>query len=62
MHEERYLKLLENIEKEKVFESEEEEEWYCRKCGYVHKGGKAPKNCPACDHPQAYFEKKAKNY
>ncbi|WP_421918766.1 rubrerythrin [Marinifilum sp.] len=61
-HEKRYLKLLENIEKEKVFESEEEEEWYCRKCGYVHKGRKAPENCPACNHPQAYFEKKAKNY
>jgi len=62
VHEERYLKLLKNIEDNSVFESEEEEEWYCRNCGYVHKGKKAPKNCPACQHPQAYFEKKSRNY
>ncbi|WP_369073572.1 rubredoxin-like domain-containing protein [Ancylomarina longa] len=53
---------MKNIEDNFVFESEEKEEWYCRKCGYVHKGKKAPKNCPACQHPHAYFEKKPSNY
>lgn len=61
-HEKKYRKLIENIETGKVFESDEEEEWECRKCGYVHKGKKALKNCPACNHPQAYFEKKKQNY
>jgi len=61
-HEKRYLKLLENLLTNKVFEKEEEVEWYCRKCGYVHKSKKALKNCPACKHPQAYFEIKANNY
>jgi rubrerythrin len=62
MHEQRYLKLLKNIEEGKVFESEEKEEWYCRNCGYVHEGSKALNMCPACEHPQAYFERKASNY
>ncbi len=61
-HEARFLKLLRNVEENKVFESDETEEWVCRKCGYVHKGKKALENCPACDHPKAYFERKAKNY
>ncbi len=61
-HEKRYLKLLENVNNGKVFESEEQTEWYCRKCGYVYKGKKAPKNCPACEHPQAWFELMASNY
>lgn len=61
-HEERYRKLRDNIISEKVFEKEEEQEWVCRKCGYHHKGKKALKNCPCCDHPQAYFEVKAENY
>jgi len=61
-HEERYLKLLKNIEEGKEFESEEETVWVCRKCGYRHKGKKALKNCPCCEHPQAYFEREAKNY
>ena len=61
-HEKRYLKLLKNIEDNKVFESDEEVEWVCRKCGHVHKGKKALENCPACDHPKAFFERKAKNY
>ena len=54
MHEERYTKLLNNLNEEKVFESEESQKWYCRKCGYVHEGKKAPKTCPACLHSQAY--------
>ncbi|HOW30958.1 MAG TPA: rubrerythrin family protein [Bacteroidales bacterium] len=61
-HEARYLRLLKNIEEGKVFESEEETVWVCRKCGYHHKGKKPPKNCPCCEHPQSYFEKKAENY
>ncbi len=61
-HEERYRKLLERVENGTVFECEEEIEWVCRKCGYVHKGKKALKNCPVCNHPQGYFEEKASNY
>ncbi|HPS84476.1 MAG TPA: ferritin family protein [Bacteroidales bacterium] len=61
-HEKRYRKLLKNIADGKVFEEEEEVEWICRKCGYVHKGKKALKNCPACDHPIDYAERKASNY
>lgn len=61
-HEARYLKLLERMETEKVFEREEEVEWICRNCGYVHKGKRPPKSCPVCEHPQAYFEERAKNY
>jgi len=62
VHEDRYLKLLENVEKDQVFEREEKVEWYCRKCGYVHVGTKPPRNCPTCLHPQAYFELKKDNY
>ena len=61
-HEKRYKKLLENILNNRVFEKEEEVEWVCRKCGYVHKGKKALKNCPCCEHPQAYFEVVGENY
>lgn len=61
-HEKRYRKLLKNIIDNKVFERDEEVEWVCRKCGYVHKGKKALKNCPCCEHPQAYFEEVAENY
>jgi rubrerythrin len=61
-HEERYRKLLERVKAEAVFSREEQIEWQCRKCGYVHKGKKALKNCPVCDHPEAYFEEKAMNY
>lgn len=55
-HEKRYRKLLENIEKEKVFEREEVYLWKCNNCGYIHEGKTAPKKCPACDHPQGFFE------
>jgi len=61
-HEYRYRKLLKNIKDGKVFEEEQEVEWLCRNCGYVHKGKKAPKNCPACEHPEAHFERRATNY
>ncbi|MDD2634297.1 MAG: rubrerythrin family protein [Bacteroidales bacterium] len=61
-HEKRYLKLLDNIEKDIVFEKEEPIEWYCRNCGYVHTGKKALNACPACKHPKAHFEMRALNY
>ncbi|PHV70125.1 rubrerythrin family protein [Sporanaerobium hydrogeniformans] len=61
-HEERYLKLLKNIEESQVFEKEEVVEWICSNCGHIHKGKKAPEVCPVCAHPQAYFEVRATNY
>ncbi len=61
-HEKRYLKLLSNMEKNRIFEKEEKVYWICRKCGYIHYGAKALMNCPACAHPQAYFELMAENY
>lgn len=61
-HEDRYRKLLENVMQDKVFQRGEKMFWYCRKCGYIHFGNKALKNCPACNHPEAYFELLAANY
>ncbi len=61
-HEERYLKLLENIDLNKVFNKGEEKEWKCRNCGHIHTGEEAPALCPVCAHPRAYFEVREKNY
>ena len=61
-HEERYLKLLENIEKGKVFAREGKTVWICANCGHIYIGEKAPMVCPVCDHPQAYFRIKPENY
>ena len=61
-HEERYLAFLNNIENDSVFKKKEETVWQCRNCGFVHEGTEAPKACPACLHPQAYFEVKKTNY
>jgi rubrerythrin len=61
-HEKRYLKLLKNLEEKTVFAKPAKTRWVCRNCGYVHEGEKAPDKCPACQHPQAYFEEKAENY
>lgn len=61
-HEERYLKLVDNIENNLVFERGEEKVWVCRNCGHVYVGNKAPVVCPVCKHPQAYMEIKAENY
>ncbi len=61
-HEDRFRKLLKNIEETKVFKKDGDEAWYCRKCGHVHFGKQAPKACPVCVHPQAYFEIKKANY
>lgn len=61
-HEERYLKLLENIHMDEVFSRKEKQYWYCTNCGHVHYGHTAPSVCPVCSHPQADFEIKADNY
>ncbi len=61
-HEERYRKLLENIEKDIVFSGDGDTIWVCSNCGHVVVGPKAPERCPVCDHPQSYFERKADNY
>ena len=61
-HEERYRKLLENIEDGKVFSAGEVKIWKCRNCGHIVVGTSAPEVCPVCNHPKAYFEIKAENY
>ena len=61
-HEERYLKLRENIEKGMVFKSDGVAVWKCRNCGHIHIGDFAPEVCPVCKHPQAFFEIRAENY
>ena len=61
-HEERYLKLLNNVEMQKVFEKAEETMWECRNCGHLVIGKKAPQICPVCAHPQSYFEVRKENY
>lgn len=61
-HEKRYAQLLENLEKELVFKRDVPTTWRCRNCGYIHEGKSAPNVCPACAHPQAYFEIAAFNY
>ncbi|TRZ77888.1 rubrerythrin family protein [bacterium] len=55
-HEERYRKLYNNIESGKVFKRDDAVIWKCGNCGYLHEGDSAPEECPACLHPQAYFE------
>ena len=61
-HEERYRKLLKNIEDEVVFSSDGDTIWICRNCGHVVVGPKAPEVCPVCNHPKSYFERRANNY
>ena len=61
-HEERYRKLLDNVEMNKVFEKAGETMWECRNCGHLVVGKKAPELCPVCAHPQSYFEVRAENY
>ncbi len=61
-HEARYKTLIANIKEERVFKKEESTVWVCRNCGHVHVGKVAPKVCPTCNHPQAYFEIKSTNY
>ena len=61
-HEERYRKLLNNVEMQQVFEKAGETMWECRNCGHLVMGKKAPAACPVCAHPQAYFEVRKENY
>jgi len=61
-HEARYKKLYKNLDEGHVFEKEGVMVWKCRNCGYLHEGKKAPKVCPACLHPQSYFELQEENY
>ena len=61
-HEERYRALLKNVETQEVFQKSEVKVWECRNCGHIVVGTKAPQICPACAHPQSYFEVHAENY
>ena len=61
-HEERYRKLLSNVEMQKVFEKAEMTMWECRNCGHLVMGNKAPGVCPVCAHPQSFFEVRKENY
>ena len=61
-HEERYRKLLQNVEEKAVFEKSGVKVWECRNCGHIVVGTKAPEVCPVCNHPQAYFEVREENY
>ncbi len=61
-HESRYRKLIANIAAGKVFKKKTPVKWHCINCGYVHEGDEAPKECPACKHPQSYYELLAENY
>ncbi len=61
-HEKRFLALLDNIEKGRVFKREKVMRWRCRNCGYIYEGTEPPEKCPACAHPKAYFELLGENY
>ena len=61
-HEIRYRKLLKNLKEGKVFKRDTEVRWKCRNCGYIHEGKEAPKECPACAHPQSFYELFCENY
>lgn len=61
-HEARYRALLENLNAGKIFKKDEKVTWQCANCGHIHEGLSAPKLCPICDHPEAYFQILAKNY
>ena len=61
-HEKRYRKLLKNIKEGTVFKRDRAVKWRCRNCGYVHEGNEAPGTCPACAHPQSYYELICENY
>ena len=61
-HEKRYRKLARNVSEGEVFKRQATVKWHCTNCGYVHEGTEAPAECPACKHPQAYYELLAENY
>ncbi|MEO0136576.1 MAG: rubrerythrin [candidate division WOR-3 bacterium] len=61
-HESRYRKLMENVKNGTVFKKSQTVKWHCRNCGYIYEGTEAPKECPACRHPQSFYEILAENY
>ena len=61
-HESRYRKLIQNVANGEVFKKKDKVKWHCSNCGFVFEGTEAPKECPACKHPQAYYELLAENY
>ena len=61
-HEERYKKLLEEIEGNTIFKKDKKVRWVCKKCGYMHEGEKPPEICPSCSHPKNYFELQCKEF
>ena len=61
-HEQRYKKLIENLEKNEVFKKSGKVMWICRNCGHLHYGDSAPEVCPVCSHPKSFFEVKPENY
>ena len=61
-HESRYRKLIQNITEKEVFKKKTPVKWHCINCGYVHEGEEPPKECPACKHPQSYYEVLAENF
>ena len=61
-HEERYLALLANVEKQEVFKKSDKKTWICRNCGFIVEAVEAPKVCPVCAHPQSFFELRNVNY
>ncbi len=61
-HEERYKKLLKELEGDSIFKKDKEVYWVCRECGYVHYGTEPPEECPSCDHPKAFYQIKSEEY
>ena len=61
-HEERFKKLLKEVEAGTVFKKQKEIWWVCRECGYVHFGTEAPEECPSCDHPKSFYQTKCEEY
>lgn len=61
-HEKRYRSLLENVKEDKVFKRDTSMNWKCRNCGFIYEGTEPPQMCPACQHPQSYYELLAENY
>jgi len=61
-HEQRFKKLIAEVEGNTVFSKKEEVEWVCRECGYTHKGNNPPEKCPSCDHPKSFYQVKSENY
>ena len=61
-HEERYKKLLKELENNTLFKKDKKVYWVCRKCGYIHEGTEPPEECPSCGHPKSYFEQACEEY